>query len=531
MSTFRKWMTNGWFLLGLHVLFMVVVAVIGFLAGHGFAVIALEVTWLVVSLVMGSPVITVQERNGSIIKFFGQYIGAPFVFEHFVGVHGTTEGSAGTVILRKDELYIDDLLKYKMDHLSPSQRKNAHEGKPFKYELPNSFGTMVTSDCLYYRRPQTKRSVRRECWVEDPSAATSQIKKSADEIFFDFNGVKRAASVIRTGDPEAEFGDEFLAKMKGRFYFEYNGVPVHIKTSAIIQDEVPDEAVSCKICFRGFGPYHLVGGLFFKGFWPFFSLHEYHLVWMSKKADGKFVTSDEHITHIRLNDDNYFKKLEAVEDRNLVQLDIWIYAKIKIVNPYLSQFRIEKWLENTLHIIAKSYREMVAEEDWEEIMKEKEKYGTSWWLQAQAKICDPKGEDLERRYGIRVLTVQIDTITPLGEVLKVMNAEYMAKKRKNATVVDADAESMAIQKVFDRVKSYGELGIQMEFLKTLRELGRGERSLVLPFGSIESLMRSISVGGTEQDRLAKMLFVNGFTAERLQTILETVKSTTADKEA
>lgn len=315
------------------------------------------------------------------------------------------------------------------------------------------------------------------------------------------------------------------------FYMKYPGTQkrIRLQSDAVMHKKVGNHGIPARIRKLDKGDANLFGNYFYRGPRPFFRIHRYHFTWKSP-ADKK--ERDElQMDHMRLSDDVYEAILKGAEDNNQLRLDLQIWSKIRIVNPRLAMFRIEKWLENVKTIILTHYRQMVGGAVFADIYKEKNQYGSSWRDLLQMTISDPKGEDVERRYGVRILTIEVIDVTPTGASPENMDAaqaaKWLAERHAEAKIAEAKGEVERVTRVFDKVLSYGEQGLAMRYFEALETAAQGAGNTIL-FGSLESAVKNMLSSGTNT-KLADVLVGLGLDGDKAKQLLDIVRTSEEEK--
>lgn len=461
-----------------------------------------EVALVVFSLLGGLPVTTVGETNSKIIESFGDYKATLWNAEKRASLHemlvpGGKDFGVGDTILRLDELYLDPRC-YEEDKLvkaDPAAYDRAVEG-------PVSRRTEV-----YYKLPQTKRSFRDETITfraDDLVVELADRKKIGEQrrdqsnIFIRVKGKEYSLREVKkamTSKKEVNIRPDFLDSVNGGFYIKWEDPSGNIKDIPVLQDAVIDEVIDftgvpCKIQATEKSEGFLTGGLVWVGPWPFYRVRRYHFTWMSMKPNGKPEPNDKSdLEEMRLRDDLYVFVIPNIEVSVELQVTLTLSLKIRIVNPYKSSYSIEKWLESINQLVVSEIRGIIGEMKWREVLAAKRQIGDKLSNIILRRLCNPKGEDIERRYGIRILVVNMYDLDPVG-VEDAISAPFKAEQARQAAVIEArgqseamsivaDGRKEAIQKVNDAVQQYGQLGQALEYLEALKKLGEKEGKVIM----------------------------------------------------
>lgn len=484
-------------------------------------VLPIELVLLALSVLISSPFTTINETEAKIVTRFGAYAKTLWYAKGFVELEEADDVQAGTVILRMEELYMNEKCTEKQKCIDVN-RKGRREIDSL---IRN--GTIV-----YYKRLETKHNVFKEIRVELRNPKDPEKKQEwvipKDQIFYDYLGKKSTLTEIEKDiadhldDGLGIFPDDFFSIAKDGFYtldpFEPDATKkkaVQLPLDSIIDHEVGFRGVPVKILRVDHGESMLQGGLFFVGLWPFFKVRSYHFVWTSLLADNKPDPRNEILQKILLRDDLYNAFLPSVEIANNLQVSLIMQMKIRTVNPYKAMFRIEKWLESVQQLIQSIFRGLVGGSRFEDIRGSREQIGQDLWSIFTRKICDPKGEDIERRYGIRVLVVYLLDVKPIiGDENDPLSAQFKAEQfghaaitkaelegkaslkkaefAKRVAVTTAEGEALAIREKTQAVVEFGDLGKLMEYLKSMEKLGQGEGKIILLPASVDTIAKGLT---------------------------------------
>ena len=102
-------------------------------------------------------------------------------------------------------------------------------------------------------------------------------------------------------------------------------------------------------------------------------------------------------------------------------------------------------------------------------------------------------EEFWRRYGVDLRKIEVKDIDPGEEYRKATLAKYLAEREKDKIVVEAEAESARLERVYSQIQKFGGLG---RFIRTLEALEKspGEGSKwVIPFP--DEIMSLLKKGG------------------------------------
>ncbi len=238
----------------------------------------------------------------------------------------------------------------------------------------------------------------------------------------------------------------------------------------------------------------LFGGLKFYGLWPIDDIYIYDFQWTGIKEDGSIDPHPkETIDYVLLKDDVYGLKEEKAEDKNLLPLDVTVALTIRVVNPYKALFNVQNWLETLYNRIRPYIRDFITTGTYEEFIVSQDRMGPR--IYSKLKEEEIINEFLDR-YGIEIRKIEVKDIDPGEDYRKATLAKYLAEREKEKVVVEAEAEEKRLEKVYNKIKEFGDLG---KFLRTLEALEKspGEGSKwVVPFP--DELLSIFKKGGGEK---------------------------------
>lgn len=228
------------------------------------------------------------------------------------------------------------------------------------------------------------------------------------------------------------------------------------------------------------------------------SVHAYKFKWASfEQIEGqegvahKVVPHEKIIDYILVQDDVYYTFLEKAETKGMVPIDVSMLLTIKIVNVYKALFKVQDWLEATLNQIKPSLREFIGTREFEELTNPegKEKMdGKFKNFLTESKI----DEFLKENYGVELRKAEIVTIDPSGErgtkYVEAASKKWEAEKEKDRIKIIANAEAKRIEKVYDKIQGYGDMGLFIQATEAIKEAGKSGNLVIFPFGSVQSLL-------------------------------------------
>lgn len=225
---------------------------------------------------------------------------------------------------------------------------------------------------------------------------------------------------------------------------------------------------------------HLLGGFRYYGFWPIKDIYIYWFKWSGVTEDDKVIHHPrELLDFVLLKDDTYWVEVEQAEDKNLLPLKIELVFTIRIINPRKALFDIQNWLEAVINRSKPAVRDFITQDEYANWIKKKADMGKEIFEGLEKeKLLD---EEFKQRYGVEVRKIQVKDINPPEGYREKTLAPYLAEMDKQATIIKAEGEKKAtviraegeeerIEKVFNSISKFGDLG------KLVRTLEAAERS-------------------------------------------------------
>ncbi len=182
--------------------------------------------------------------------------------------------------------------------------------------------------------------------------------------------------------------------------------------------------------------WHLLGGIRWFGFWPFYTIYQYDFEWTGVKPDGTFeFHPKERLDRVLLKDDVYGCSVEKAEDKELLPLDIALTLTVQIVNPYKALFAVQNWFETMVNRITPYVREFVTHWTYQELVERPEVVlDVEVW---KALIKPEKPEEgiiyeFQNRYGILIRKLETRDINPGKEYRNVTLKRLVAARGAEA---------------------------------------------------------------------------------------------------
>ena len=177
---------------------------------------------------------------------------------------------------------------------------------------------------------------------------------------------------------------------------------------------------------------------------------------------------------------------QDVITRDNVPARVDAVAYFRVVDPDASVVDIEDHLRATSEIAKTTLRSVLGKAELDTLLSEREHLNEE--LQ---RIIDEQTEP----WGIKVLTVEIKDVGIPQDMQRAMARQAEAERDRRAKVINAEAEFQAAARLAEAaaVLSGTPAALQLRYLQTLAEVGKGQGSTVLlplPLDVIGSLMRA-----------------------------------------
>src|SRR3954469_20149350 len=187
---------------------------------------------------------------------------------------------------------------------------------------------------------------------------------------------------------------------------------------------------------------------------------------------------------------------QEIITRDNVPARVTAVAYYRIIDPSRSVVDIENVLAATSQIAQTTLRSVLGKAELDVLLSEREHLNEQ--LQ---RIID---EQTEPR-GIKVLTVEIKDVGIPQDMQRAMARQAEAERDRRAKVINAEAEFQAAARLAEAadVLSGNPAALQLRYLQTLSEVGKGEGSTVLlplPLDVIGSIVRGAGDDGQGNGR-------------------------------
>jgi regulator of protease activity HflC (stomatin/prohibitin superfamily) len=166
-------------------------------------------------------------------------------------------------------------------------------------------------------------------------------------------------------------------------------------------------------------------------------------------------------------------------------------AYFRVVDADASVIDIEQWLRATSEIAKTTLRSVVGKAELDTLLSERERLNAE--LQ---RIIDEQTEP----WGVKVVTVEIKDVVIPQDMQRAMARQAEAELDRRALVINAQAEYQAAAQLAEAAEMLADSpgAMQLRYLQTLAEIGKGQGSTVLlplPLDVLASTMAGAGVGG------------------------------------
>jgi regulator of protease activity HflC (stomatin/prohibitin superfamily) len=182
---------------------------------------------------------------------------------------------------------------------------------------------------------------------------------------------------------------------------------------------------------------------------------------------------------------------QDVITRDNVPARVDAVAYFRVVDPDASVVDIEDYLRATSQIAQTTLRSVLGKADLDTLLSERELLNED--LQ---RIIDEQTEP----WGIKVVAVEIRDVGIPAGMQRAMARQAEAERERRAKVINAEAEYQAAGRLAEAadVISRNPVALQLRYLQTLAEIGKGEGATVLlplPLEVVGSALRRIQADG------------------------------------
>lgn len=243
---------------------------------------------------------------------------------------------------------------------------------------------------------------------------------------------------------------------------------------------------------------HLFGGLRYYGLWPIFDVYIYDFQWTGVTEKGDVVHHPrETLDFILLREDIYWGEVEDAEDKKLLPLGLELILTVAVINPYKALFNIQNWLETVINRIKPLVRDLITQDEFENLIQRKEALGNDLYGKAAALL-----EEFRNRYGVDVRKIQVKEVNPPDGYREATLKQYLAEQEKKKVEVDAAAEAFRletiaegeaarIKRVYGRIQKFGDLGKLVRALEATEKSPLAASLTVQAVPGIQEVLRGV----------------------------------------
>lgn len=243
----------------------------------------------------------------------------------------------------------------------------------------------------------------------------------------------------------------------------------------------------------------LLGGLRWIGIPGIYSVFQYRFTWATIKAQKEekeqVERRSENIKHIFVKDYVYLGEIKGAETKSLVPLDVNFLITTRVVNPYKALFRVHDWVNVIISRIEAYFRQFVSLTEYEDLIAKKQQMGEEIMKALEETGVFGDSGKFYRDYGVKVKNIEMRDIDPVGENKKMIQEaatkKWVAEKQKMQVTTLADAEVERIEKVYKKLREFGEEGLTIRMLESIDKAGEKQGNWIIPFGSVQQIMQSL----------------------------------------
>jgi regulator of protease activity HflC (stomatin/prohibitin superfamily) len=182
---------------------------------------------------------------------------------------------------------------------------------------------------------------------------------------------------------------------------------------------------------------------------------------------------------------------QDVITRDNVPAKVNAVAYYRVIDPVKSVVEVERIRNATSQIAQTTLRSVLGKADLDTLLAERETLNES--LQ---QIIDDQTDP----WGVKVTTVEIKDVGIPQDMQRAMARQAEAERDRRAKVIDAEAEFQAAARLAEaaEVLSSSPAALQLRYLQTLSDIGKGEGSTVLlplPLDVVGSVVRGLEHNG------------------------------------
>lgn len=184
---------------------------------------------------------------------------------------------------------------------------------------------------------------------------------------------------------------------------------------------------------------------------PFFSIHNYSFRWATvvREAGTAGQVSDrplhreKEVDQIFLKDAVYYGKIVEAETSEKLPVDVEYLLTVRIVNPYKALFKVHRWLDATLDLVAQRGRQYIGTKTYADLISKEEDKVSVGFSGGVAKLK----KQLKKEYGVLFVRADILSVgfsgTAREEYQRASTASYTAEAKAVAVEREARAKALA----------------------------------------------------------------------------------------
>lgn len=204
-------------------------------------------------------------------------------------------------------------------------------------------------------------------------------------------------------------------------------------------------------------------GIQWIGFPPWYSIYHYRFKWNkwarpAGKPDYEIIPRDEIVDSVYFRAP-YALELKDLETKDRLGLTAVVVFTVKIVNARIALFLTSDWLANISAEVTAAIRDFFGQREYNSLIMMQNEIGDktdpgkkiSEFINAVKSLNDDGfgNEALPKKFGVWIDDVSLLSIEigePKGDLAKATHAKYVAERKQEATLVDADATAGKILK-------------------------------------------------------------------------------------
>jgi regulator of protease activity HflC (stomatin/prohibitin superfamily) len=179
---------------------------------------------------------------------------------------------------------------------------------------------------------------------------------------------------------------------------------------------------------------------------------------------------------------------QEVITKDNVPVRVNAVAYFRILDPEKAIVQVENFMVATSQIAQTTLRSVLGQHVLDELLSERDKINT---------ILQQIIDEATSPWGIKVSIVEVKDVEIPGGMQRAMARQAEAERERRAKVINAEAEYQAAARLAEAADliSRNPAALQLRYLQTLAEVGKGEGSTVLlplPLDVIQGAMRTVT---------------------------------------